>query len=83
MKESLTTGDEEYNENEHDHIDLQVMGDVSSYIPGDSVAETVVASSSRSNPRFIVRARQSLPITTLISSRRDSGSGQSLVSLVQ
>jgi hypothetical protein len=56
MKENSITGPSLYDETDHDN-DFEVMGDVSSYRAGDSVADTVVASSAISNQRFIVRGK--------------------------
>jgi hypothetical protein len=55
MKENSIAGPGLYDETHHDN-NFEVMGDISSYRAGDSVADTVVASSI-SNQRFIVRGK--------------------------
>jgi hypothetical protein len=46
-----------YDHSQHGHNDSGIMEDMSSYRPGDSVADTVIAPSSLPDTRFIVRTQ--------------------------
>lgn len=74
MKDLFMNDNETY-DLRHDHNDGTMMEDMSSYRPGDSLAETEVSSSQQPNHRFIV-SYLGINCSYLTCHRRDSAFGR-------